>query len=640
MKRVIAGSVLFLVFFSRSSIGYDTPPPACAGTETFRLEIQASVDGYTWHSNSIPICGYPGAWVYLAVRTRMTVTSGQTQGWSFGAQHDASGLLPYGGNISILDLTTAGTGTATVQNGNPPDTEATEVRAGFNGYTQGVVIDSNQAITLGPTTNFVTSRACYGVQIPSSPGIYQATLKFVHTIGGPPIDTVITQQSRSNIPCARNLWLYVTAADDEQYFCSAPPSPYCGFGGAGAMSGGQEGKLDPLGGGAQGQGAAPCGVKFRRGDASENGTLNISDPIAILALLFLGDPPPTCLATTDANDDARTNVSDPIWLFSFLFLGTSPPPPPPWPECGLDPTVPVILECAAYSICPPEQSPTQNGPPRNASQLLGHQSETAVAIKPSADPNALHTVAIVSNLWNQQSAGPGLLYSRSTDGGVQFTPSIVFADPNDPLHPQAVADPSLAFDRFGNLYVSYVPTAESTGEVAVSTDGGSSFASHRTISASIDQPTIVTGPSSVADSASIWVTGQERVPPGPFTFRIIAAGAKISGTGMLSSFQVHQVTDDPLTPGVEGCTDNPGTPFRENCFFNYGDIAVGPQGEVVLTYQDGSWIFLPTPCETQSTRIFVHYRPAADPTNPTVKRSQVRSGHPSGDEQSVWALGR
>jgi hypothetical protein len=68
--------------------------------------------------------------------------------------------------VTLNSVTTAGTQTATVQNGSPPDVDETEVRAGYKGYTQGILIDTEQAVTLGPTTNFVTSLACYTVTMP------------------------------------------------------------------------------------------------------------------------------------------------------------------------------------------------------------------------------------------------------------------------------------------------------------------------------------------------------------------------------------------------------------------------------------------------------------------------------------------
>lgn len=81
-------------------------------------------------------------------------------------------------------------------------------------------------------------------------------------------------------------------------------------------------------------GGPPC--LFTRGDANRDGRVDISDAIAILNYLFLGGPM-FCVDTADVDDETGTNVTDPIFLLRHLFMG-GPPPPPPFPEKGLDPT--------------------------------------------------------------------------------------------------------------------------------------------------------------------------------------------------------------------------------------------------------------------------------------------------------------
>ncbi|MGQ9591057.1 MAG: hypothetical protein ACUVYA_12265 [Planctomycetota bacterium] len=76
---------------------------------------------------------------------------------------------------------------------------------------------------------------------------------------------------------------------------------------------------------------------FIRGDAEENGHLNISDAIAILAFLFLGGDELSCPKAADADDSGALDITDAIALLGYLFLsGTEPPRPFPHP--GLDPT--------------------------------------------------------------------------------------------------------------------------------------------------------------------------------------------------------------------------------------------------------------------------------------------------------------
>lgn len=81
----------------------------------------------------------------------------------------------------------------------------------------------------------------------------------------------------------------------------------------------------------------PSGGPFVRGDANANGVVDISDPIAILGKLYLGEEKPSlCLgASCDGNDDDDVDIADPIYLLNWLFMGGSPPPAP-YPNPGFD----------------------------------------------------------------------------------------------------------------------------------------------------------------------------------------------------------------------------------------------------------------------------------------------------------------
>ena len=95
----------------------------------------------------------------------------------------------------------------------------------------------------------------------------------------------------------------------------------------------------------------PPGTQFVRGDANNDGGVNIADAIFLLGQLFIsGSPTTTCDDSTDFNDDASVNIADAIFLLSALFTPTGTPPPAPNPDCGDDPTMD-SLDCAAYN-CP------------------------------------------------------------------------------------------------------------------------------------------------------------------------------------------------------------------------------------------------------------------------------------------------
>ncbi len=97
---------------------------------------------------------------------------------------------------------------------------------------------------------------------------------------------------------------------------------------------------------------------FIRGDANDDGAVNIADCIFILALLFpVSSAPPLvagpCFEAHDANDDGLMNIADAVFLLAVLFsspMQPSPVPPPPFPDCGQE-SVPDLIPCVSSS-CP------------------------------------------------------------------------------------------------------------------------------------------------------------------------------------------------------------------------------------------------------------------------------------------------
>jgi hypothetical protein len=83
---------------------------------------------------------------------------------------------------------------------------------------------------------------------------------------------------------------------------------------------------------------------FVRGDATEDLRVNVLDMVRILDILFEeGAVRPRCLDAADANDDGLVNITDVGFAGNAVF-GRGAPPPPPFPEPGLDPT-PDDLPC-------------------------------------------------------------------------------------------------------------------------------------------------------------------------------------------------------------------------------------------------------------------------------------------------------
>jgi hypothetical protein len=63
----------------------------------------------------------------------------------------------------------------------------------------------------------------------------------------------------------------------------------------------------------------------------------LSDAVTILNYLFTGGDTPGCLDAADADDSGVLNITDPIFLLASLFLGHGEELPAP-ALCGSDPT--------------------------------------------------------------------------------------------------------------------------------------------------------------------------------------------------------------------------------------------------------------------------------------------------------------
>ena len=222
--------------------------------------------------------------------------------------------------------------------------------------------------------------------------------------------------------------------------------------------------------------------------------------------------------------------------------------------------LPVLVTLALVAI------PTGGGAvPTNVdvSQRLGNESEEAIAVNPTNPQN----IVVVTNI---QEGFSGLFEGVSFDGGQTWTRKIIAA--GDAIGGGAdglgdsCCDPSLSFDQYGNLFLSYMYNLENVVPVALSTDGGLSFHVIANIAKPpkppgtkgpsrhgeyryVDQETIVTG------EGMVWVVVSASGP-------LVATGARVTGLGQVGSFIPAEVI-----PGTNNCT--------------YGDIAVGPGGKVM-----------------------------------------------------------
>ncbi|GEM_PF-3814155 len=64
---------------------------------------------------------------------------------------------------------------------------------------------------------------------------------------------------------------------------------------------------------------------YKAGDASGDGTVNISDAVYLIAYIFAGGDPPDPMVAGDANCDGPVNISDAVYLIAYIFAGGSAP---------------------------------------------------------------------------------------------------------------------------------------------------------------------------------------------------------------------------------------------------------------------------------------------------------------------------
>jgi hypothetical protein len=65
--------------------------------------------------------------------------------------------------------------------------------------------------------------------------------------------------------------------------------------------------------------------EYTCGDANNDGTVNVSDAVAIINYVFVGGDPPLPLEAGDVNCDETCNVSDAVWIINYVFVGGNSP---------------------------------------------------------------------------------------------------------------------------------------------------------------------------------------------------------------------------------------------------------------------------------------------------------------------------
>src|SRR5215471_20597412 len=105
------------------------------------------------------------------------------------------------------------------------------------------------------------------------------------------------------------------------------------------------------------------------------------------------------------------------------------------------------------------------------SQRHLNESEEAIAVNPTNPDN----IVVFTNVGHAEAGlSAGMFLAVSFDGGKTWTTKLVALGGNDPLG-DGCCDPSLSFDRYGNLFMTYLYEVEDQVPVALSTDGGLTF---------------------------------------------------------------------------------------------------------------------------------------------------------------------
>ncbi len=215
---------------------------------------------------------------------------------------------------------------------------------------------------------------------------------------------------------------------------------------------------------------------------------------------------------------------------------------------------------AALALPTPVGAQITAGPDINTSQKAGADSECAIAKNPA---NPLQLFASCN------TASAGLFATRSTDGGNTWT----FPDPVDRTIADgdigqgapACCDPTLAWDSFGNLFITYLAAlvggSSPSVETLLSTDGGLTFTPLASFAGSQDQPTIVAENTTAGGApVAVWIVWNQ-------SGQMRARGAAVTGLGAVGGFGALQTI-----PGTSNCS--------------FGDVAIAPDGTVVQACQN------------------------------------------------------
>jgi hypothetical protein len=169
----------------------------------------------------------------------------------------------------------------------------------------------------------------------------------------------------------------------------------------------------------------------------------------------------------------------------------------------------------------------------NITRNTGFMNESTVAINPQQPLDVFECNSAAARANPVPATGIG---RYSTDGGVTWNTS----DMTPLYNSQFGTDVEAAWDKFGNLFLTYLGYAGSAGNVFVawSTDGGKTFPGTNLVemphSDNSDQPAVAVGPGGSTAAGSVWVSYNE----GWFGSEVMDAWVTDGGSGYTSAPKV------------------------------------------------------------------------------------------------------
>jgi uncharacterized repeat protein (TIGR01451 family) len=210
------------------------------------------------------------------------------------------------------------------------------------------------------------------------------------------------------------------------------------------------------------------------------------------------------------------------------------------------------------------------------SRIKGNETDPSIAFNPLGPSNMVVAAATDGTV-------PGLFLAFTTNQGVSWKTNVIATNNDAQGLIPAYGEPSVAWDSYGNLFLAYLPDTFEGVAVAVSTNGGQTFASVTNLAAldATDQPRI-TAPIAGAAAGSVWIVYKDYTTANT---PLQVQGALSTGLGSNGIFDVVEMVPGSGAGG-------------------FADIAVGPMGQVVVAFQDNLQ-GLPNPAAYPTANLWV-----------------------------------